>query len=390
MKRTILCTLAVLPALLACQSTPDYNSTLPEGAPALIRVDPDEIPDFSQEWEARDEILPALERSLHWTRREHARQFFPQAGITHERALSSLERFHEILTSTFGPEELQEVIEREFSVYKSAGWDGRGGGVLFTAYCTPLLRGTLEEDATHRFPLYALPPDLVKGRDGTTLGWETALGRLPHYPSRGAIEAAGMLEGKGLELVWLADPLDAYIAHVNGSAFVELPDGSLYRVGYAGKNGRPYSSLGRELEADGRIEKGTASLQSIRAWAAGASDEEVDDYLHRNQSFVFFTPIDGNPHGSLDVEVTQERSLATDKTLFPRGALVFVDAKGAEGTSQPAEAFHRFLFDQDTGGAIRTAGRADIYLGIGDEAEARAGRVKTEGQLYYLFLKDSE
>jgi len=160
----------------------------------------------------------------------------------------------------------------------------------------------------------------------------------------------------------------------------------MYRVGYAGKNGRPYSSLGRELEDDGRIAEGTASLQTIREWGERAGEDELFDYLHRNQSYVFFTPIDGNPHGSLDVEVSAERSLATDKALFPRGAIVFVDAPMPEATG--GGSFQKLLFDQDTGGAIRTAGRADIYLGIGDEAEERAGYVKAEGQLYYLFLKE--
>ena len=208
---------------------------------------------------------------------------------------------------------------------------------------------------------------------------------MPNYPARGAIEAGGLLEGRGLELVWLADPIDAYIAHVNGSAFIRLPDGTLYRLGYAGKNGREYTSLGKELESDGRIPRGQASLQTIRSWAAGASPEELDDYLHRNASFVFFTPIDGNPHGSLDVEVTTGRSVATDKTLFPRGALVYVEAPPEAATDAP---LNRFYFDQDTGGAIRTAGRADLYLGIGPEAEDVAGRTKVEGQLYYLFLKE--
>jgi membrane-bound lytic murein transglycosylase A len=182
--------------------------------------------------------------------------------------------------------------------------------------------------------------------------------------------------------VWLADPIDAYLAHVNGSAFLELSDGRLFRVGYAGKNGRPYASLGRELQADGKIAQGEANLQAIRAWARGASPEELQEYLDRNQSYVFFTPIDGNPHGSLDVEVTAGRTIATDKRLFPRAGLVYA--------SGPADApsLNRFLFDQDTGGAIRTAGRADLYLGIGPEAEELAGRTRVEGQLYYLFLKN--
>jgi membrane-bound lytic murein transglycosylase A len=387
MKRALLST--SLPTLVlalvatACKTTKDYGTPLADGAPALLPLGPDEkIPDFSHQWEQRDELLPALEKSLAWTRRGHAQQFFPIAGIDHARALASLERFHELLVESYGPDAFQRSLETEFQVYKSAGWDGRGGGVLYTAYCTPILRGSLQQDERYRHPLYRLPGDLVKGRDGGVLGWESPHGRLPQYPARGAIEASGMLAGS--ELVWLADPVDAYIAHVNGSAFVELEDGSLFRVGYAGKNGRQYTSLGKELEADGVIPRGSASLRTIREWAASASEEELREYLTRNQSYVFFTPIDGNPHGSLDVEVTGGRSLATDKALFPRGALVFAAGPAEEPI------VNRFLFDQDTGGAIRTAGRADLYLGIGPEAEEIAGRTKIEGQLYYLFLKQEQ
>jgi membrane-bound lytic murein transglycosylase A len=378
-RRSLCCTL-LFALLAACATTPDYGLPLADGAPALLPLAPNEqIPDFSGQWAQRDEILPALENSIAWTRREHARSFFPIAGIEHERALASLGRFQELLSSSRSPQDFQAALEREFQVYKSAGWNGRGGGVLFTAYCTPILRGSLEPDETYRYPLYRLPKDLVKARDGGVLGWETPLGRQPRYPQRAVIEATSMLAGQ--ELVWLADPIDAYLAHVNGSAFLELPDGSLFRVGYAGKNGRPYTSLGKELEADGKITRGEASLRAIRAWAASAPPEERQEYLERNQSYVFFTPIEGNPHGSLDVEVTAGRSLATDKALFPRGALVY--AAGPEDAS----IVNRFLFDQDTGGAIRSAGRADIYLGIGPEAEELAGRTRVEGQLYYLFLK---
>ncbi len=386
MKRTALRTLSLLLVLCACKSTADYSRTLPDGASALIPLGPkDKKPDLSGQWEERDEILPALDLSIVWTKREHAQRFFPQAGITHERALRSLERFREILGGASGPEDFHKQLENEFQIYKSAGWDGRGGGVLFTAYCTPILRGSRERTDEYRYPLYALPPDLVKERDGTVKGWDMALGMLPNYPSRGAIEAGGLLANRGLELVWLADPIDAYIAHVNGSAFIELPDGTLERLGYAGKNGRPYRSLGKELVADGKIKKGKASLRAIREWAKGASAEELHDYLSRNQSYVFFTPIAGNPHGSLDVEVTAGRSIATDKALFPRGALVFVEPEPGVAADAPAK---RFYFDQDTGGAIRTAGRADLYLGIGPAAEEVAGHTQLEGQLYYFFLKE--
>jgi membrane-bound lytic murein transglycosylase A len=384
MKLFTLCA-ALLLATSACKTTPDYGRALPPGAPALIPLAPGEAhPDFARQWSERDELLPAVEQSIEFMKRKSSSRWFPIEGVTHERALASLERFRDLLSSSRTAEAFGRALDAEFQVYKSAGWDGKGGGVLFTGYCTPILDGRLQGDATYRYPLYALPPDLVKGADGEILGRKTANGVEP-YPDRRAIEASAMLSGKGLELAWLKDPLDAYIAHVNGSAFIRLENGELYRLGYAGKNGREYKSLGQELVKDKKLAKDAVSLATIRAWAK-EHPAEVAGYLARNDSYVFFTKIDGNPRGSLNVPVSARRSLATDKTLFPRGSVVFVE--GRKGVSSATGAFDRFLLDQDTGGAIRTAGRADVYVGIGPDAERLSGATRVEGQLYYLFLKE--
>ena len=386
MKLLLGCTLLLL-ATAACRTTPDYGRPLPPGAPALIPLAPGEKhPDFGRQWDERWELLPSLEQSIAFMQRKSATRYFPIEGVSHQRALESLQRFRELLAQTQSASELASAIDAEFQVYKSAGWDGKGGGVLFTGYCTPILDGRLQADLQYRYPLYALPPDLVKGPEGEILGRKTETGAMEPYPTRRAIEAGAMLEGKGLELAYLKDPLDAFIAHVNGSAFIRLESGELYRLGYSGKNGQRYTSLGAELVKDKKLKKDELSLASIRRWAQ-ANPGAVEEYLLRNDSYVFFTPIEGNPRGSLNVPVTDGRSLATDKTLFPRGAVVYVEGKvgpGAEATQ-----VNRFMLDQDTGGAIRTAGRADVYLGIGPEAEDRAGSTRVEGQLYYLFLKES-
>lgn len=387
MKKLLGTTIALaLCALSACKTTPDYGRPLPPGAPALIPLAPGEKhPDFGPQWRERESILPALDQSIAWTKREHARQFFPIEGVSHGRALHSLERFRDLLTSSSSEAEFAAALEREFQVYKSAGWNGKGGGVLYTGYCTPILKGSLTKDERHRYPLYALPTDLVKSPTGEILGQQTDAGLQP-YPTRHAIEANALLENKGLELVYLTDPLDAFIAHVNGSAFVELPDGTLAKFGYAGKNGQAYTSLGNELVKDKQLRKDEVSLPRIRAWAK-EHPERVTEYLDRNDSYVFFTPIDHAPHGSLNVPVSGDRTLATDKRLFPRGAIVYVDTLEHASTNKGVR-MSQFLFDQDTGGAIRTAGRADIYLGVGPEAEQLAGTTRAEGQLYYLFLRE--
>jgi membrane-bound lytic murein transglycosylase A len=381
MKLRIAAALALVFAASACKTRPDYSRPLPPGAPALIELKAGERrPDIGDEFARRDEILPALERSIAWTRSKHAAQFFPKEGITLDRAIASLERFREVLQNAATAQEFEAVIDEEFTVFKSAGWDAKGGGVLYTAYCTPILKGSRTKGAEYGHPLYALPPDLVKAKDGTILGRQLADGSLEPYPTREAIEANHVLEGQSLELCWLADPLDAYIAHVNGSAIIELPDGAELRLGYAGKNGHDYTSLGAELVKDKRLKADEVSLQRIRTWGK-QNPAELETYMARNASYVFFTPIDGNPRGCLNFEVTPRRSIATDKDLFPRAALCFIESKADQ-----KKRFASFALDQDRGGAIRTAGRADIYLGIGPEVEHEAGETRTEGQLYYFFL----
>ena len=362
----------------------DFGRPLPLGADALLPLGPGEpVPDLRATWFQRAEILPALAQSLDWTRSPQAGSFFPIEGVTHARALASIERFQELLETTESADAFQGRFEAEFDVYKSAGWDGRGGGVLFTGYCTPLLAGSLTRTNRYAHPLHALPPDLVKAEDGTTLGRRTPDGLVP-YPNRDKILRDPAYDT--LTIAWLSDPVDAYIAQVNGSAFLELESGEIARFGYAGKNGRPYASLGRALIEAGEVSADEMSLTAIRRWAA-ANPGKVDGFLSLNQSYVFFTQIDHAPHGSLDVPVTPMRTVATDKSLFPRGALTFVD------TALPSPAgdelpFRQLMFDQDTGGAIRTAGRADLYLGVGHRAERMSGSTRAEGQLYYFFLAE--
>jgi len=379
------------PLLLAtgCQTpAPDYGRPLPPGWPALLKVESTtQWPDLSRDWRRREELLPALDRSIAWFSNPTSQRFYPMEGVTHSRAQASLTRFRELLVECHSAYSFRWSVENEFDLYKSAGWDGRGGGVLFTAYCTPIFNGSLTQTEEFSFPLYATPEDLVKGDAGMILGQATEAGHTEPYPTRQAIEAGGLLEGRGLELVWLSSPMDAFIAHVNGSAFVRLHDGSMARFGYGANNGHEYTSLGRELVAAGELGEERLSLPAIRAWAE-ANPEKVNSFLHRNDRFVFFSEILGNPSGSLGFEVTAYRTLATDKSIFPRGGLTYVDTPAGWADMSSGASVRHTLMDQDTGGGIRTAGRADIYLGIGDDAEALAGETLSEGQLYYLFLRE--
>lgn len=372
----------------AC-AAPNYDTELPPGARALIPLGPSEaIPDLGSQFYERPDILPALERSVAWLKRPHAARQYPVEGISHERALRSVERLAELLRESGTGSRFQESVEREFQFYRSAGYDGRGGGVLFTAYYTPIFEGRRKPDGRYRYPLYAKPKDLQRDPATGDVGLATPSG-LREYPSRQAIESGHMFDGQNLELVYLSSPMEAYICHVQGSAYVHVEGGELLRLGYGGTNGREYTSLAQVLVEAGQIPKDHSGMPDLLAWAERHPDR-FDRYAFQNKRYTFFTPIEGTPHGSLDVPVTPYRSLATDKRggpLFPPGTACVAQTRISTGISNSTRTFEQLMFDQDTGGGIRTAGRADIYVGIGDQAGEVAGRTQNEGQLYYLFLR---
>ncbi|MBI3268489.1 MAG: MltA domain-containing protein [Planctomycetes bacterium] len=367
----------------------DYARPLPDGAVALEKLtDPALYPDFAPGFEDRESLLHAIDQSLSYFKHKSSQKYFPYLDVTHERCLRSLHSFRALLASVGSGTELNDRIRADYDVYRSVGWDG-SGTVLFTGYCTPIYKGSVTRTETYRYPLYRRPKDLVSQPDGTPLGRKTETGTVPYF-TRAEIEDGRLLAGKGLELVYLADPLEVYIIHVQGSARIQVADGRELRVGYAGKTDKPYKSIGMALIQDGKFAKQELSLTRIKRYFH-EHPEDLSKYLQQNESYVFFTENKGGPFGSLGVPVTTRRSIATDKQVYPRGNLAFVETTvpvlggGGEIVPQP---FHRFLLDQDTGGAIRSAGRADLYLGVGPDAELLAGHTTYEGRFYYVFLKD--
>lgn len=331
-----------------------------------------------------DGLLTALDRSLEWFEKPSSRQAFPRGGITHARAEASVRAFRALAARYSARPQLADAIRESFVFYASSGHDERGN-VLFTGYYSPTFRASRQRTGEYRYPLYSRPADLVVDRStGQTLGRRRGAGVTP-YPTREEIEEGRLLEG--LEIAWLRDPVEAYLVHVQGSAALELVDGSVLRVAYAGSNGREYVSVARELQRDGKLRDDELSLDEVLAYFE-SHPEERTRYLHRNPRYIFFREErDSNwPAGSLNVPLTPLRSLATDKALFPPGGVVLVATRIPEpdGRNRWVE---RLLVDQDAGAAITSAGRADIYYGVGAEAGKRAGQQYSEGRLYYLFIR---
>jgi len=355
----------------------DYNRPLPPGAQALRKItDPSRIPDFTKACGQRHRLVEAIDRSLHYLAKPSSQDHYPCCGITHARVVASLESFRDLLAANLTPAQMNAAVRGRFDVYESVGCDMKGT-VLVTCYYTPIFEGALQPSGRFRYPLYAKPANLEKGPDGNP--------KRP-WPDRRTLESSGAL--KGLELVYLADPFEAYVAQVQGSVKIRLRDGSLRTYGYTANNGHEYQSIRAMLVDDGKVGP-YAGLPEMIAYFK-AHPNEVQPYTWRNPRYVFFAPIeDGRPRGCLNEPVTTGRTVATDKEIFPPAALGFLVtelpvARHGEIVTAP---YRGFVFDQDAGGAIRAPGRCDLYLGVGDEAGELAARAKNEGRLYYLFLK---
>jgi len=332
----------------------------------------------------RQALLKSIDHSLRYLATPTAAaayQNYPIPGITLARVRRSLVRFRQLLLTSSSPAELQAAVNREFEIYQSVGHDDQGT-VLFTGYFEPIYAASRIPSAEYRYPLYRLPTNFND--------WKT-----PH-PTRADLEGVdGFGENSplnGLELVWLRDRLQAFLIHVQGSARLQLPDGSVMTVGYAGKTDYPYTSVGRELVKDGKLPLEGLTLPVLIDYFR-QFPSELDQYLPRNQSFVFFRETNGAPAtGSLSVPVTAERSIATDKSLMPPGALALIQTRipypNAQGQLE-SRWVSRYVLDQDTGSAIKGPGRVDIFMGTGILAGDRAGVIGGNGNLYYLLLKDS-
>ena len=240
---------------------------------------------------------------------------------------------------------------------------------LFTGYYEPELRGSLTRGGRFTVPLYRRPPDL---RDGAV------------YHSRAAIEA-GVLAGRGLELVWVDDPVEAFFLHIQGSGRVRLPDGSHVRLGYAGRNGHGYRSVGQELIRRGLMQPHEVSAQRIKAFVR-ANPALGQEILASNPSYIFFRKIgdlraDQGPIGAMGRPLTALSSVAVDPRHTQLGTPVWIDKEGANP-------LRRLMIAQDTGGAIKGAQRADIFFGFGDEAGLKAGVLRDGGRMVQLLPID--
>ncbi len=266
-------------------------------------------------------------------------------------------------------------------------------GFLITGYYQPELRARRKRGGAFRYPLYRTPDDLV---DVDLTQWCTECGqrvsqgrvkdgRLIPYYSRREIEA-GVLEGRGYEIAWLEDPIETFFMHVQGSAVLRFEDGVQMHVSYSSSNGRPYTSIGRVLIERGKVTREALSMQALKDYLRAHTDEQ-EEILSRNERYIFFRTVTTGPIGSLGVPLTAGRSLAADANTYPPGALVFLKIAPRPGAAQPVSTT-RFASIQDSGAAINTPSRLDVYWGTGDAAADIAGDMRNPGELYLVLPRE--
>ena len=291
------------------------------------------------------------------------------------------------LPETLAPDEARAFFEAGFAPRAVAPASGEG---FFTGYYEPEVRGSRTRTTEFAVALLARPDDLVEfdpaapppGIDPALRFARKTADGFAEYVDRAAI-MAGALDGRGLELVWLADPVDAFFIHIQGAARIRLADGRTMRVTYAAKTGHPYTPIGRVLVERGALEPGTATMPAIRAWLAAHKDQAAA-LMAENRSYIFFreapvTEAALGPIAAAKVPLTPGRSLAVDRLIHSFHLPVWVETTLPDRTR-----FSRLMIAQDTGSAIVGPARGDIFFGSGDDAGAIAGAMSARGRFIVL------
>jgi len=241
-----------------------------------------------------------------------------------------------------------------------------GQEALFTGYFEPELDGSLTPTARFRFPVYKMPDEARENR--------------PWLTRRDILETR-VLDGRGLVIAYVDDPVELFFLQIQGSGRIRLPEGRALRVGYRGSNGHDYRSIGQELVRRGVYEPHQVSAQVIKNWVR-RNPVEGQELLYHNPSYVFFrevskVPTDKGPLGAMNRSITTMRTVAVDPAFVPLGAPVWIEKDGKAP-------LRRLMIAQDTGSAIKGAQRADVFFGTGDQAGLDAGTLRDPGRLMVL------
>ncbi|MEJ2123529.1 MAG: MltA domain-containing protein [Alphaproteobacteria bacterium] len=294
-----------------------------------------------------------------------------------------------MLPNTLSRDDARSFFEANFTPYfvrrpeKSA---------LLTGYFEPEIQGSLTPNEAHSVPVYAKPDDLVLITSAVdrgdlpaelTAARMTSEGLKPYYTRREIDE--GVLKGRGLEIAYISDPYEAFIMQVQGSGVIKLDNGKRIRIGFAGKNGHPYTSIGKVLTKRGVFQGGMASMPKILSWMR-SEPTQAREVMWQNKSYPFFSRIKGDaPRGAMAIPLTPGRSMAVDPRYHQLGMPIWISVP--DFNLDGHEGLARLMIAQDTGSAIRGSVRGDFFWGTGPAAGKLAGRMKHPCDFYVFIPK---
>ncbi len=281
----------------------------------------------------------------------------------------------------------KQFFENQFTPYKIINKDSKKESLL-TGYYEPELKGSLIESDKYKYPLYNTPSDLI------IVNLNSIYPELKKYRLRGKIvgnrllpyDSRDEINNKNLKakpICYVDSKIDRFFLEIQGSGRISLENGKTIFVGYDNQNGHKYRAIGRYLIKIGALESKNVSLQSIKKWLE-ENPSRVDEVLNYNKSLVYFKERKKSASGSLGIVLTPKRSVAVDRSFIPLGTMLYLESQVQENK------LNRIVIAEDTGGAIKGAVRADLFLGYGDEAMKIAGRLKSTLSLWILVPNSME
>ncbi|MEM6700466.1 MAG: murein transglycosylase A [Bacteroidota bacterium] len=259
-------------------------------------------------------------------------------------------------------------IEQELEAHQLRGND-RKGNVKFTAYFSPIVNVSKRKTSKYQYPILSQP----KGFEG-------------QLPSRKEIEQ-GALDSVTHAIAYAASKADVYYMQLQGSGYVEYPNGKRELLSFDGQNGHAYRSIETYLirhKSDFGIRN--VSMEGIKKFLY-QNPHLADTILNQNPSFTFFRRGQKLPTGAGHVPLSEDISIAVDKRYIPLGSCLLAAVPVVNDKGVVTHHEYKVLMAQDVGGAIKGTGHVDLYFGAGKEAQQRANSFNHYGRLWLLLPK---
>ncbi|PHS57970.1 MAG: transglycosylase [Sulfurimonas sp.] len=303
------------------------------------------------------------------------------------RSKRTFKIYKDLCTKAKKTKDIKKFFVSEFTAYKLSSSNKQESGLL-TGYYEASLRGSLVKKVPYIYPVYEKPKDLI------VVELSSVYPELKNYRLRGRLVNGKLIPYYTREefksntidakvICYVNSKIDLFFLEVQGSGRVNLDNGDMIYLGFSNQNGHKYKSIGKYLINKDEISKKNISLQSIKAWLK-KHPSRIDELLNYNKSMVFFKKQNHGASGSLGLSLTPNRSIAVDKFFIPLGSMLYLDS------SIDKKHISRIVMAEDTGGAIKGALRADIFLGFGNKAMLKAGKLKSDLNLWILMPKEKE